>query len=152
MQSTVWEDHQVVADGSWVEGTAEDGPALPDPVAGSTTEVVPAPDEIAAAMAAADSKGALDTVAFDVRAVSGITSYFVVCSATSGRQVKAIAEEVERRLGEEFAIRPVTIEGMDSLEWVLVNYGYFLVHVFLDSVREFYDLERLWRDAPRLAT
>jgi ribosome-associated protein len=151
MPLTVWEDQPVVVE---VPGTGEPikgSTASTDPVAPDSVERVTAPAEVAAAVEAVDSKGAANTVAFDVSSVSGITSYFVICSAASGRQVKAIAEEVERRIGEEFSLRPITIEGMDTLEWVLINYGFFLVHVFVEGAREFYDLERLWRDAPRLA-
>jgi ribosome-associated protein len=108
-----------------------------------------APQEIAAAAAAAGAKSAHDIVVLDVTEVSGITSYFLICSAQSDRQVKAIVGAVEQGVAEVDGTRPLAIEGADTYEWVLMNYGYFLVHVFQQETREFYELERLWRDAPR---
>lgn len=109
----------------------------------------PAPDEIAVAARAAHAKGATDTVVLEVAAVSGLTSYFVICSAGNDRLVRAIAESIEAEVKATTGDRPIGIEGMDSLEWVLMNFGHFIVHVFRQEAREFYDLERLWRDAPR---
>ena len=108
-----------------------------------------APDEVAVAARAAHAKGATDTVVLDVAAVSGLTSYFVICSAGNDRLVRAIAESIEAEVKSTTGDRPIGIEGMDSLEWVLMNFGHFIVHVFRQEAREFYDLERLWRDAPR---
>jgi ribosome-associated protein len=78
----------------------------------------------------------------------GITDHFLICSAPSDRQVKTIAEEVEVRLKQD-GLPPIRTEGKPDTGWVLIDYGDFVVHVFSDEMREYYDLERLWKDAPR---
>ena len=103
---------------------------------------------LAAARAAAD-KQAVDVTILDVSNLIVITDYFVICSGTSDRQVKTLAEEVEkavRSVGE----RPVRREGDADARWVLLDYVDVVVHVFAQEEREYYDLERLWSDAPRL--
>ena len=100
---------------------------------------------------AASAKGGEDTVIFEVGAVLAITDAFVVTSGRNNRQVKAIAEEVEAGLKADGGIAPLRIEGLAGSEWVLLDYGDFVVHVFLDETRRYYDLERLWSDAPRVA-
>jgi ribosome-associated protein len=77
------------------------------------------------------------------------TDYFVLCSGTNPRQVQAIADEVEMRL-KSAGIRPNNIEGYRQAEWVLLDYVDFVVHVFSEKARKFYDLERLWKTAKRL--
>jgi ribosome-associated protein len=77
------------------------------------------------------------------------TDYFVLCSGTNPRQVQAIADEVELRL-KAAGIRPSSVEGYKQAEWVLLDYVDFVVHVFSDKARKFYDLERLWKSAKRL--
>jgi ribosome-associated protein len=77
------------------------------------------------------------------------TDYFVLCSGTNPRQVQAIADEVERRL-KAVGVRPNQIEGYKQAEWVLLDYVDFVVHVFSEHARKFYDLERLWKTAKRL--
>jgi ribosome-associated protein len=104
---------------------------------------------VAAARAAAE-KQARDVVILDVHDLIVITDLFVICSGTSDRQVRSIVEEVEkalRGLGE----RPVRREGEQESRWVLLDYVDVVVHVFAEEEREYYDLERLWRDAPRVA-
>lgn len=100
---------------------------------------------------AADAKKAEDIVVFDVGQVLAITDTFVLASAPTDRLVRAIAEEVERAVKEAGGPSPLRVEGMREGDWVLLDYGDFVVHVFRDEVRRFYDLERLWRDAPRVA-
>ena len=100
-----------------------------------------------AVLAAADKK-AKDPVVIDVGPFLAITDHFLICSASSERQVKTIAEEVERKL-KESGRSPLRTEGAPDTGWVLVDYGDFVVHVFSDEMREYYDLERLWKDAPR---
>jgi ribosome-associated protein len=102
-----------------------------------------------AAQAASDKKGD-DVVAFDVGQVLAITDAFVVVSGTNVRQVRTIAEEVEAKVREMGGPSPLRVEGRDEGQWVLLDYGDFVVHVFLDEVRRYYDLERLWSDAPRI--
>ena len=80
----------------------------------------------------------------------GITDWFVVTSGANPRQVRAIVDEVEEQLFREGGPKPVTVEGRESLSWVLMDFGPFVVHVFDNETREYYDLERLWKDVPRL--
>ena len=101
-----------------------------------------------AARAASDKK-ATDIVILDLRQIASFTEYFVICSGASNRQVQAISNEVEDRLRKS-GKRPLHIEGYSSAEWILLDYGDFIVHVFTSSSRQFYDLERLWRDAARI--
>jgi ribosome-associated protein len=91
-----------------------------------------------------------DTVVLDVGEVLGLTSWFVITSGRNPRQVKAIVDEIERQVVEAGGPKPLRVEGLDAREWVLMDYGDFVVHVFLDESRRFYDLERLWSDVPRL--
>lgn len=102
----------------------------------------------AAASAAASKKGE-DIVLLDVGEIIGITDYFVLASGANDRQVKTIVEEVEHQLRDAEHAEPLRIEGGDERRWVLMDYGDFWVHVFHDDTRAFYDLERLWADAPR---
>lgn len=104
---------------------------------------------IAAAKAASDKKGE-DTIILEVGGVLAITDAFVITSGTNSRQVRTIAEEVEQKIDEAGGAKPLRIEGLDDARWVLMDYGDFVVHVFLDEVRRYYDLERLWSDAPRV--
>ena len=99
---------------------------------------------------AADDKQALDTVVLEVGAVLAITDFFVITSATNSRQVRTIAEYVEERLKEEGGPLPLRVEGRSDLTWVLLDYGDLVVHVFLDEIRRFYDIERLYRDVRRV--
>lgn len=103
-----------------------------------------------AARAAADKK-ATDPVILDVGNVLAICDYFVIASAPNDRQVRAICEAIEERVKESSGQSPRFIEGLDDARWVLMDYGDWLAHVFLEEAREFYDLERLWGDVPRVA-
>lgn len=104
---------------------------------------------IAAAEAAAE-KRANDVLVLDVGDILGITEVFVVASASNRRQVKAIVDEVEEQVRVLHGSAPASIEGLDDAGWVLMDYGDFVVHVFLDETREYYALERLWSDAPTI--
>jgi ribosome-associated protein len=104
---------------------------------------------VAAAQAAA-AKQASDIVILDVRELIVITDYFVIASGSSDRQVRTLVEEIEKFVRERLDARPVRREGEDGWQWVLLDYVDVVVHVFDDERREYYDLERLWRDAPRL--
>jgi len=97
---------------------------------------------------------AQDTKAEDVRVrhlepVTDFADYFVICSGSNERQVQAIADAVERRLRDE-GVRPLHVEGYTTAQWVLLDYGDFLIHALLDDRRAYYGLERLWRDAPEV--
>ncbi len=98
--------------------------------------------------AALDHK-ANDLVILEVKKISSFTDYFVICSGNSDRQVQAIATHIEEKLGKQ-GVRPLSTEGKREGRWVLLDYGEVVVHVFYQPVREFYDLERLWSDAPRI--
>jgi ribosome-associated protein len=91
----------------------------------------------------------MDPVVLEVKKLSSFTDFFVICSGTSDRQVQAIAGHIEEKLGAE-KIRPLSVEGKREGRWVLLDYGDVVVHVFYQPVRDFYDLERLWADAPRI--
>ncbi len=80
----------------------------------------------------------------------GIAEAFVVTSGSNPRQVRTIVDEVERRLKAAGGPSPLRVEGLDDARWVLMDYGEFLVHAFLDEAREYYDLEHLWAGAPRI--
>ena len=100
------------------------------------------------AVQAAQEKKAEDIVILDMCAASGFADYFVLCTGTSDLQVKAVVEAVEMRLKEVCLERPWHIEGTDHCQWVLMDYVDLVVHVFSPERRTFYDLERLWSDAP----
>jgi len=82
--------------------------------------------------------------------VLGITDWFVVTSGSNTRQVRAIAEAIEEKVTKSGGPKPIRIEGLDTLEWVLIDYGFFVAHVFSNEARAYYDLERLWKDVPKL--
>ena len=86
----------------------------------------------------------------DLRGISTFTDFFVICSATSEPQLKAIASEIETRLREDYAVRPVAIDGFPASQWMVLDYLQVVVHVFHREKREFYSLEDLWGDAPRV--
>jgi ribosome-associated protein len=98
---------------------------------------------------AASDKKAVNPVVLDLREVADFTEFFVVTSGTNVRQVQAISDGIEEDL-KLIDKRPVRIEGYNTAEWILMDYGDFLVHIFEEKAREFYDLERLWRDAKRV--
>ncbi|MFI5055328.1 MAG: ribosome silencing factor [Actinomycetota bacterium] len=104
-----------------------------------------------AAAEAARDKQAADVVVLDVAALLTITDYFVICSVASGPQLKAVTEAVEERVRTGLDRRPVRREGDADGGWLLLDYIDVVVHVFGEEQREYYDLERLWSDAPRPA-
>ncbi|MFV0257983.1 MAG: ribosome silencing factor [Acidimicrobiales bacterium] len=115
----------------------------------------PGPDDeivgwVRTAVDAANDKLGRDTEAFFVGEVLSITDWFVITSGGSARQVRAIVDEIEEQLTRTGGPKPVRIEGRESLDWVLMDFGSFIVHVFSAETREYYSLERLWKDVPRL--
>lgn len=104
-------------------------------------------DEVKLALHSASEKKAFSIIALDLREVATFTEFFLICSGANQRQCQAIADEIEEQLKKQLRSRPVRIEGYSSAEWILMDYGDFIVHVFEKNAREFYDLERLWRDA-----
>lgn len=107
------------------------------------------PSEVSRAVRAALDKKAVDVVVLDLRNTPAFTDFFVMCSGTNQRQVKAIADAVEETL-RAAKVRPAHTEGYDRAEWVLMDYFTFIVHIFTPQTRAFYALERLWGDAERI--
>ena len=99
---------------------------------------------------AASSKKADRIAILDVSELLVITDHFLICSGSNERQVRTIAEEVEKRLLEQHRVKPFRREGEREGRWILLDYVDFVVHVFGPEERDYYDLERLWADAPRV--
>ena len=111
------------------------------------TPILDTESRVREAVSAADDRKAVDLKVLHLQKVSDFTDYFMICSGTSERQVQAIADAVQERLREE-RVRPLHVEGFNRAQWVLLDYGDFVVHVFQEEPRRFYSLERLWGDAP----
>jgi ribosome-associated protein len=103
---------------------------------------------VAVAAAAASAKKGEDIIALDVGDILSITDAFVITSAANTRHVRTIVDEIEKAMKEHASVRPASVEGLDDATWVLLDYGDIVVHVFLDETRAYYELERLWADAP----
>lgn len=104
----------------------------------------------ACAARAADDKQGTDTIVVDVGRVLAITELFVITGAGNRRLVRAVADEVEQRVRDQFGRSPKVVEGHREQQWVLLDYGDVVVHVFLQEMREFYEIERLYKDVPRI--
>ena len=102
------------------------------------------------AVKAAQAKQAADITGLDLRAMSSFTDCFIICSGSNLRQLQAITDEIEHRLKKEEGQRPHSIEGANGAEWILMDYGDIVIHVFSKKARDYYDLERLYRGARRL--
>ncbi len=98
---------------------------------------------------AADKK-AEDVIALDLRGISSFTDFFVICSGTSEPHLKAIAGEVEERLKKDEKVTPNAVDGYPMSQWIVIDYGDVVVHIFHEQKRGFYTIEDLWSDAPRL--
>ena len=110
----------------------------------------PSKNQIIEAIAACHEKKAEDLTILELDKNSGaFTDYFVICSGTNPRQIQAISDEVELRL-KRSGVYPNNIEGHNQAEWILIDYVDFVVHVFSESARRYYDLERLWRTAKKI--
>ncbi|MFN8022979.1 MAG: ribosome silencing factor [Acidimicrobiales bacterium] len=103
-----------------------------------------------AAARAADDKKADDTIVLSVGELLNITEYFVVTSAPNRRLVRTIVETIEEVVGDELERKPLRVEGLTEAQWVLMDYGDVVVHVFVDEMRQYYEIERLYRDVPRV--
>lgn len=106
-------------------------------------------DWAVAAARAADDKGGTDVVVLEVGPILALCGAFVIASAPNSRLVRTIAQEVESQVAAAGGPRPIRVEGLDDLTWVLLDYGDFVVHVFAEETRHYYDLERLWADVER---
>ena len=102
------------------------------------------------AVRAAESKKAFDIRVLDLREVTSFADFFVICSGNNPKQIQAIAEEIGQQL-ERRAEYPISVEGFSNAEWILADYGDYLIHVFSPKARMFYELERLWRHAKVVA-
>ena len=102
------------------------------------------------AATAADDKKATDLVVLDLSSLTDVCDYFVICTGSNNRQVDAIVDEVRERVNRNCGVSPLSCEGREGLSWVLVDYGSVVVHVFSPEAREYYRLERLWGDAPKV--
>ena len=107
-------------------------------------------EEIKLALTCASEKKAFGLVALDLREIASFTEFFIIASGANQRQVQAICDEIQEQLKKQLNSKPVRIEGYGAAEWVLLDYGDFIVHVFEKNARDFYDLERLWRDAKKV--
>lgn len=90
---------------------------------------------------------AKDLALLNVKELSAFADYFLICSASSDRQVRAIADTIQEKL-QDAGIVPLGVEGESAGQWILLDYGDVIIHIFLEAVRSFYELERLWADAP----
>jgi ribosome-associated protein len=107
------------------------------------------PSDVSRAIAAAEDKKAADLVLLDLRKAAGFADYFLICSGSNPRQIRAIADAVIEAVASE-GIKPAHVEGYERSEWILLDYFDFIVHVFATETRVFYGLERLWGNAERV--
>ena len=134
--------------------TAKEQALNPQPV--SRVQVQPSTssdqldDRLLGALHAASEKKALDVVVLDLRDIASFTDFFVIASGANERQVQAISDEVYESL-KKSGTTAARVEGYKTAEWILLDYGDFVVHVFEQKARAFYDLERLWRESKRVA-
>lgn len=103
-------------------------------------------DLIGRIVAIADDKKAFQIAVLDIAELTSMAEAFIICSAGSVRQVEAIADAIRRQLAKK-GTKAMAVEGKRGDEWVLIDYGFIIVHVFTEEKRSYYDLERLWSDA-----
>ena len=108
------------------------------------------PSEVRLAVQAGQAKKAEDILVLDLRDLTSFTDFFLIVTGNSSRQNEAISESVEVELKRR-GTRPLGVEGRETAEWILMDYGSFIIHVFSRHAREHYSLEKLWGDAPRIA-
>jgi ribosome-associated protein len=106
--------------------------------------------EVQLAVRCASDKKGIDIKVLDLRQVASFTEFFILASGANQRQVQAIADEITEQLKKQLGTRAIRVEGYSAGEWVLLDFGDFIVHIFNKEAREFYDLERLWRDAQKV--
>lgn len=97
-----------------------------------------------------DKKKGRDIQLLEIRNLSTLGDYFILASGNSNTQVKALSDDVDDEMNKQFKVNPLRIEGQQAAQWILMDYGDVMVHIFQDEARSFYDLERLWRDAPQV--
>ena len=106
-------------------------------------------ERIRTALSVASDKKAINSVLLDLREIASFTDYFVITSGSNERQVQAISDEIVETL-KRAGTAAARVEGYKTAEWILLDYGDFVVHVFDEKARKFYDLERLWRESQRV--
>jgi len=106
--------------------------------------------EVQLAIRCASDKKAVNIKVLDLREIASFTEFFIIASGTNQRQVQAISDEINEQLKKQLSSRAIRIEGYGTGEWILLDYGDFIVHIFDKEAREFYDLERLWLDARKV--
>lgn len=112
----------------------------------------PIRQRVQTAVSAALDKKAIDLDVLAVTELTSIADYFIICSATNERQAQAVADSVEEKLRSDDKVKPLLVEGTTPGRWILLDYGDFIFHVFTEDCRRFYGLERLWGDAPNVAS
>jgi ribosome-associated protein len=134
-----------------------DPDALADEDRPTTAPVSPAtvvdhmdPTHPVVAARAAHAKGGTDVLVLRVGDILAITDYFVIASASNPRLVRTVVQEIEDQVAKAGGPRPTRVEGLNEAEWVLADYGTFVVHVFHTEARQYYELERLWSDVPSI--
>ncbi len=134
------------------DSTVKEQSLNPQPSVRSTPQSAPVEnldERVLAALHAAGEKKAIDPVILDLREIASFTDYFVIVSGANERQVQAIADEVYESL-KKSGHAAARMEGYKTAEWILLDFGDFVVHVFEQKARQFYDLERLWRESKRV--
>ena len=144
------ESRESTEDGREAQDGAAGADAATDAEGGKAAAPAELDERLRLALHAAGEKKAHDLVVLDLREVASFTDYFCIASGTNVRQVQAVADEVQEQLRKRLGVKPARVEGYNSAEWVLLDYGDFIFHVFEEKSRRFYDLERLWRDAARV--
>ncbi|HET9177788.1 MAG TPA: ribosome silencing factor [Terriglobia bacterium] len=102
------------------------------------------------AIRAAQDRKAVNLTVLDVGKICSFADYFVICSGTSTRHTRAISDAIQEELKKQWNLNPAHLEGYTQSEWILMDYFDFVVHIFSERAREFYNLERLWKAAPRV--
>ena len=129
---------------------AEPTPPTPTPRGVVSGDVTLDPTYAIAAARAAFDKGATDILVLQVGDVLAITDYFVICSASNPRLVRTVVQEAEDAVARAGGPKALRVEGLNEAEWVLADHGTFVVHVFHEDARQYYELERLWSDVPKV--
>lgn len=102
------------------------------------------------AIRAAQDRKAVNLTVLDVGKICSFADYFVICNGTSTRHTRAISDAIQEELKKQWNLNPAHLEGYTQSEWILMDYFDFVVHIFSERAREFYNLERLWKAAPRV--
>lgn len=108
-------------------------------------------ERVKLALRCAIEKKAVEPVLLNLQGIADFTDFFIIASGTNQRQVQAISDEIEEKMKKQYGESPISLEGYHSAEWILMDYGDFIVHIFDQEARKFYDLERLWRDAQNIS-